>query len=256
MTCKEFPLQMSAQVDGHATEREQLQLHRHLRQCTACRRVAAELRCLRADLQALEAPRPALNAPDLTSQIQAALQRETRLKGNPTRRRQELIDLWMMRLFSQGIGTMVSMVLFVFVAMSVFKPAYRALALAHAFHQVAIEEEDEIDTAIRYRLLILQPPPPPSFSPNQALLELGQSLPGDSEIFATVRVNGKNGWAELDQVVEQSVDPNAPSDPNLIAKLSTVLYQRASFQPLRRNEFTSRDAVLVFGKVNISASLD
>jgi hypothetical protein len=247
---------MSAQVDGYATEHEQLALQRHLRQCADCRRVAAESRCLRADLQALAAPRSGPNGPDLTLQIQAALQRETRLNGNPARRRQDLIDLWLMRLFSQGIGTMVSMVLFIFVAMAVFKPAYRALSLAQAFHQVAIEEDEEIDLAIRYRLLILQPPPPPPFSPNAALLELGQSLPGDSEIFATVRVNGKNGRAELDQVVGRANGPNGSNDPQLISRLSTVLYQKASFQPLRRNEFTSRDAVLVFGKVNISASLD
>jgi hypothetical protein len=247
---------MSAQVDGHATEREQLDILRHLRDCAACRRVAAELRCLRADLQALEIPQPELPGPDLTLQIQAALQRENRLRGNPLRRRQDLIDLWLMRLFSQGIGTMVSLVLFVFVAMTVFKPAYRALALAHAFQQVAIAQEDEIDTAIRYRLLISPALPPPPFSPNEALLELGQSLPEDSQIIATVRVNSKNGRAELDQVVEQSSDPHAPSDPHLVSKLSSGLYQRASFQPLRRSEFTSRDAVLVFGKVNISASLD
>ena len=129
MTCKEFPRRLSAQVDGYATEHEQLEVIRHLRECAACRRVAAEMRCLRSNLQALEIPRPGSQGPDLTLQIQAALQRENRLKGNPARRRQDLIDLWLMRLFSQGIGTMVSMVLFVFVAMTVFKPAYRALSL-------------------------------------------------------------------------------------------------------------------------------
>ena len=252
MTCKEFPRRLSAQVDGYATEHEQLEVIRHLRECAACRRVAAEMRCLRSNLQALEIPRPGSQGPDLTLQIQAALQRENRLKGNPARRRQDLIDLWLMRLFSQGIGTMVSMVLFVFVAMTVFKPAYRALSLAHAFHQVAVEEDDEIDTAIRYRLLISPTLPPPPFSPNEALLELGQSLPEDSQIIATVRVNSRNGRAELDQVMGDS----GPSDPQIVSKLSSVLYQRASFQPLRRSDFTSRDAVLVFGKVNISASLD
>lgn len=256
MTCKEFPLRLSAQVDGYATEREQLEVVRHLRECAACRRVAAELRCLRSDLQALETPRPNPQGPDLKLQIQAALQRENRLTGNPARHRQDLIDLWLMRLFSQSIGTMVSVVLFVFVAMTVFKPAYRALSLAKAFQQVAVANEDEIDTAIRYRLLITPTLPPPPFSPNEALLELGQNLPEDSQIIATVRVNSKNGRAELDQVVEQSNDSRGPNDPHLVSKLSSVLYQRASFQPLRRSDSTSRDAVLVFGKVNISASLD
>lgn len=256
MICKEFPLLMSAQVDGHASEREQLEVQRHLRECSACRRVAADLRCLRADLAALEMPKPSpRSGPDLTLQIQAALQRETRLNGNPARRRQDLIDLWLMRLFSQGIGTVVSLVLFIFVVSAVFRPAYRALSLAQAFQEVATEDEP-FDTAIRFRLLIAQPPPPPSFSPNAALLELGQSLPEDAELIATVKVNGKNGRAELGEVLDQSALANAVNDPRLMAKLSTGLYQKATFQPSRRNEFTSRDAVLVFGKVNISANLE
>lgn len=255
MTCREFPELMSAQVDGYATEREQLGLQQHLRECAGCRRYAADLRCLRTELQRLEAPKALHTGPDLTAQIQAALQRDARLFGNPVRRRQDLIDLWLMRLFSQSIGTAVSLVLFIFSVSAVFRPAYRTLLTAVAVPPV-VTEDDNIDPAIRYRLLILQPPPPPAFSPNEALLELGQSMPEDSQIIATVRVNGKNGRAELDEIVEQSTDPHALSDPNLAAKLSTVLYQKASFQPLRRHEFTSRNAVLVFGKVNISANLD
>jgi hypothetical protein len=246
MDCKEFPLLMSAQVDGYAMEREQLEVQRHLRECSVCRWYAADLRSLRADLRALEAPRPKNDGPDLTSQIQAALQRDLRLYGNPVRRRQDLIDLWLMRLFSQGIGTVVSMALFIFVVTAVFKPAYKTL-LASVEPQVVVEGTN-IDPSIRYRVLILRPPPPPAFSPDAALLELGQSLPADGEIIATVKVNRRNGWAQLDQVVER------PDGSGLANKLSAALYQKASFQSLRRRE--DSNAVIVFGKINISAHLD
>jgi putative zinc finger protein len=246
MDCKEFPLLMSAQVDGYAMEREQLEVQHHLRECPVCRWYAADLRCLRADLRALETPHPTNNGPDLTAQIQAALQRDMRLYGNPVRRRQDLIDLWMMRLFSQGIGTVVSMALFIFVVTAVFKPAYQAL-LAQV-EPVVVVEEASVDPSIRYRVLILRPPPPPAFSPDAALLELGQNLPADGEIIATVKVNNRSGRAKLDQVVER------PDGSGLADKLSAALYQKASFQPLRRRE--ASNAVIVFGKVNISAHLD
>lgn len=256
MSCKEFPLLISAQVDGHATEREQAKLQQHLRACAECRRYAADLRRLRADLAMSEAPRPSVGSgPDLTLQIQAALQRETRLHGNPVQRRQDLIDLWLMRLFSQGIGTAVSLVLFVFVVTAVFRPAYRTL-LAGIPEPEVVTADDPVDPAIRYRVLILQPPPPPAFNPHESLLQLGQNLPEDSEIIATVRVNGKNGRARLGQLLEQPGLANAGNDPTLLSKFSTVLYQQASFHPLRRNEFTASDAVIVFGKMNISAHLD
>jgi hypothetical protein len=248
MDCKEFSLLMSAQVDGYATEREQLEVQGHLRECSVCRWYAADLRGLRADLRALETPRPANNGPDLTAQIQAALKCDLRLHGNPARRRQDLIDLWMMRLFSQGIGAVVSLALFTFVVTAVFKPAYLAMVALAEVPPVVVEEAS-VDPAIRYRVLILQPPPPPAFSPDAALLELGQKLPADGEIIATVKVNHRSGRAQLDEVVEH------PEDSGLANKLSAALYQKASFQPLRRHAASS-NAVIVFGKVNISAHLD
>lgn len=239
---------MSAQVDGYATEREQLEVLGHLRECSICRWYAADLRGLRADLRALETHRPASHGPDLMAQIQAALQRDARLFGNPTRRRQDLIDLWLMRLFSQGIGAVVSLILFAFVVTAVFKPAYLAL-LASVETPPVVVEEASVDPAIRYRVMILQPPPPPTFNPAAALLELGQNLPEGGELIATVKVNHRSGRAKLGEVVEQ------PGDSGLANKLSAALYQKASFHPLRRHT-TSSNAVIVFGKVNISAHLD
>jgi hypothetical protein len=94
------------------------------------------------------------------------LQRDARLFGNPTRRRQDLIDLWVMRLFSQGIGAVVSLALFAFVVTAVFKPAYLAL-LASVETPPVVVEEASVDPAIRYRVMILQPPPPPTFNPDR-----------------------------------------------------------------------------------------
>ena len=262
MSCQEFPLLMSAQVDGYATEREQARVQQHLRECAVCRGRAAEMRVLRADLARLAAPQPPLGSgPDLTLQIQAALQRETRLHGTPARRRQDLIDLWLMRLFSQGIGTVVSLVLFFFVVTAVFRPTYRTLLASRGWMMMVSDPEvvtadDPIDPAIRYRILILQPPPPPSFNPDEALLQLGQNLPEDAQIIATLKVNGRDGRAKLDEMVAQPHDTVTAHDPGLLNRLSTVLYQKASFQPRRRNEFASDNAVIVLGKMNISAHLD
>jgi predicted anti-sigma-YlaC factor YlaD len=82
MDCREFPLLMSAQVDGYATSASSWKCKVHLRECSVCRWYAADLRGLRADLRALETSRPASTGPDLTAQIQATLQRDTRLYGN------------------------------------------------------------------------------------------------------------------------------------------------------------------------------
>jgi hypothetical protein len=107
----------------------------------------------------------------------------------------------MMRLFSQGIGTVVSLALFTFVVTAVFKPAYVALFALVEVPPVVVEEAS-VDPAIRYRVLILQPPPPPAFSPDATLLELGQNLPAGGEIIATVKVNHRSGRAQLGEVVE------------------------------------------------------
>ena len=262
MTCKDFPRLMSAQADGCASEREQMELQNHLRECAACCRAAADLRGLRADLHALETPRPAsalglepaFGGAGLTAQIQTALRREARLVKSENRRRADRRDWWLMRFYSQGIGAAVSLLLFFFVALVILKPAYRALALAEAAQQVAFEEDFSGDTAIRFRVMIAQPPPPPAFSPDAALLELGVNMPADTEIIATVKVDNRNGRATLDYVVGQT---ETASDDSLLAdRLASAFYAHASFQPPGRAGINSDNAVILFGKVNISAHLD
>ena len=232
----------SAQVDGHATEREQMDVQRHLRECAGCRRRAAELRSLRSGLLALETPRPKGN---LTTQLQAALRVEARTYERVTRSRADLFDLWRTRLFSQGVGALVSMGMFLLTLAGVMQPAYRTLALAKAATEVI---EEEINPEIRLRVLLLQPPPPPLFTPSGALLNLGAGLAEGDEIIATVKV-GKDGRASVNEV------HGAPHDPAMVTKFSSAMTQQVSFQPTRRAQVTSAEAVVILSKVDIKANI-
>jgi hypothetical protein len=244
MICREFSLLYSAQVDGHADEREQLALQRHLRECAGCRRRAAELRSLRSELQALETPQPKAN---LTAQLQAALRLEARAHERVRRSRADLIDAWRTRLFSQGVGALVSMGMFVLTLAGVMQPAYRTLALARAATEVILEEE-EIDPDIRLKVLLLQPPPPPVFTPSGELLNLGAGLAEGDEIIATVKVR-KDGRASINEI------HGTPHDPALVTRFSSAMTQQASFQPTRRAQATSAEAVVILSKVDIKANI-
>jgi hypothetical protein len=236
MICREFPYFYSAQIDGQASEAEQIALQRHLRMCLVCRRRAAEIRALGSDLRML--PPPPSNRTSV-GEIQIALRHEAELRASQMRRRADWIDLWRTRLFSQGIGAAVSMCLFFLVITGVFRPAYRALALAEAATQVIFE-----DPTIRLKVLLLQPPPPPVFTPNGDLLMVGASLSEHDEIIANVKVN-KDGRASINEIVAPS------SNPSVMATFSNVITQQASFQPVRRDHHTSRDAVVIMISMNV-----
>lgn len=254
MICQDFPLLYSAQLDGQADEREQLAVQKHLRQCADCRRCAAELRSLRSELQALEMPEPPVSGKakiDLTIQIQSALRAEARAHERVKRSRAELIDLWRTRLFSQGIGTLVSTALFVITLAGVMQPAYRTLALAEALREVLVGDDATpstiTDTGIQFRMAIYQPPPPPVFTPSGELLNLGASLSEGDEVIATLKV-GKDGRASINEVV-------TPTDQATMTKFSTALTQQASFQPTPRRQVTNPQAVVILSKIDIKASL-
>lgn len=244
MNCQEFPLLYSAQLDGRIDEREQTSLQEHLRECAVCRRRAAEHRCLRAELRALETPRP---QPELTAQLQAALHREARSRVSEARKRSDWLDLWRTRIFSQSIGAVVSMAMFLVVATGVLQPAYRALALAKAATEVIWDDpsSDELRHQALLKASLLQPPPPPVFSPSGELLNVSASLSEDDVIMATVKVR-KDGRASINQIVV------SPRDPSVMTKFSSVITQQVSFQPTRRDRTTSAEAVVIFSKVNIS----
>jgi hypothetical protein len=244
MTCQEFLTLYSSLIDDCANEREQRALQRHMRECAHCRRRASEMRCLRSELRALEPPKP---APEMSLQIRAALQREARLQASYARERADWVDLWRTRLYSQGIGAVVSVALILVIGTGVFRSALRAFYLLHTTTQVIWE--DPVSEEVRYQSLLkarlLQPPPPPAFSPSGELLNIGASLPEDYIIQLTVKVH-KDGRASINQI-------DIPShDPSVMTRFSTVITERASFEPIRRNRNTSDEAVVIFGKMNIS----
>lgn len=253
MICQDFPLLYSAQLDGQADEREQLALQKHLRQCANCRHSAAELRGLLSELQALETPKSRNNSKtkiDLTTQIQSALRVEARAHERVKRSRAELIEIWRTRLFSQGIGAVVSVAMFVITLAGVMQPAYRTLALADALREVLIggETEPELtDTGIQFRMAIFQPPPPPVFIPSGELLNLGASLSEGDEVIVTLKVR-KDGRASINEMV-------TPTDQATVTKFSTAITQQASFQATPRRQATSPEAVLILSKIDIKASI-
>ena len=244
MTCQEFPSLYSSLIDGCADERELRVLQIHLQDCAHCRRRASEMRCLSSELRALEPPKPEA---DLTTQIRAALQREARLQASYARDRADLVDLWRTRLYSQGIGALVSVALILVVGTGVFRSALRAFYLLQTTSEVIWE--DPVTNETRYQALLkarlLQPPPPPTFSPSGELLNVGASMPDDYFIQLTVKVH-KDGRASINQI------DIPPHDPIVTSRFSNVINQQASFEPVRRNHNTSSEAVVIFGKLNIS----
>ncbi len=254
MICQEFSFLYSAQLDGQANEHEQLAVQKHLRGCADCRHRAAELRSLRSGLQALDIPKPPVSKKakiDLTLQIQAALRVEARAHERIKRSRAELIDIWRTRLFSQGIGALVSSVLFIVTLAGVMQPAYRTLALAEALREVLVGDDaipaQSTDTGIQFRMAIFQPPPPPIFIPSGELLNLGASLSEGDEVIATLKVN-KDGRASINEIV-------TPTDQATMTKFSTAITQQASFQPTARRQITNPQAVVILSKIDIKASI-
>jgi hypothetical protein len=242
MTCQEFPTLFSSLIDNCANEREQQALQRHMRECAHCRRRAFEMRCLRSELRALEPPK---QEPEMSTQIRAALQREARLQASYAKERADWVDLWRTRLYSQGIGAVVSVALILVVGIGVFRSALRTFSLLQTTTEVIWE--DPVSEEVRYQSLLktrlLQPPLPPAFSPSGELLGVGVSMPDDYIIQVTVKVH-KDGRASINQI-------NMPAyDPSVMTRFSSVITQRASFEPIRRNQ--NPEAVVIFGKMNIS----
>lgn len=201
------------------------------------------MRRLISDVRSLDCERPEGNSRQLTHRIQAALHREARLQASYSRQRADWIELWRTRLFSQGVGAVVSMAMFVVMAAGVLRPAYRALALAQAVTQVMLEESGSDE--IRLKLLLFAPAPPPVFNPSGELLGIGASMSEGDEIMASVRVT-RDGKASIDRIFVPS------RDPAIVNRFSDVINQRASFQPIRRNQNASAEAIVIFSKVTVS----
>ncbi len=246
MICRDFPLLYSAQFDGHAAEHDQIALQRHLRECAICRRSAAEMRSLRANLRALAAPLP---APELTGQIQKRLRQEAaaRARGRAARvpgggiswgdvRRfwfnsfANWLDERRSKIFSQGVGAIVSFPLFFVVVTGVFTQARLTLAPPSTAPSAIIEIAN--DEALRYQAQIkaalFPSPPPPALNPTYEFVGVAASL-SEGDVIMTAEGIRKDGGAAK---VTFNVPPN---DPSIQEKLSTAMFKRGIFYKPNQN---------------------
>lgn len=265
MICRDFPLLYSAQLDGHAAEHDQIALHRHMRECAVCRRSAAEMRSLRADLRALAAPLP---NPELTGQIQMRLRQDVAARaqilpaqvpggigwGDIRRFWFNSVANWLdgrrAKIFSQGVGAIVSLPLFFVVVTEVFKQAYSAQVPTTPAPRTIFDDANA--KALRYRDQIIKaaliyPPPPPMLNPTYEFVGAVASLSEEDVIFtAVVRKDG--GAAKVTYV-----DP--PNDPTVQAKLSTAMTQRGIFEGVKPNQNTSSIAVVYLSSITTTGRL-
>src|SRR5882672_4403476 len=266
MICRDFPLLYSARLDGHAAEHDQTTLERHLRECVMCRRSAAEMRRLRADLRALAAPLPSR---ELTGQIQKRLRQEVSARA-PVRSAQvsriEIIwgDIrrfwfnsfanWLdgrrAKIFSQGIGAIVSLPLFFVVVTEIFKQAYQAAPSPASASQAAVYEDPEGKSARSGsdRLLkaaLFPSPPPPVLNPTYEFVGAAANL-NEEDVILTAEVRKDGGAAKVTYVV-------APNDPSIQEKLSTAMSQRGIFY--KPNQNISPIAVVYLSSITTTGRL-
>jgi len=277
MICRDFPLLYSAQLDGHAAEHDQIALQRHLRECAMCRRSAAEMRSLRANLRALAAP---LAAPELTGRIQKRLRQEAAARA---RRRAahvpgggiswgdvrrfwfnsfaNWLDERRAKIFSQGIGAIVSLPLFFVVVSEVFKGAH---VVTEAFKQDHLTLTQPVlapppappaisqfrnDEALRYqaqlKAALIYPPPPPALNPNPEFQGVAASL-SEGDVIAVAEVRKDGAAANVTY-------PVPPNDPSVQEKLSTAMSQRGIFQGVKPNQNISSIAVVYLSSITTTS---
>ncbi len=245
-------------------------LQRHLRQCIACRRRAAEMRSLRADLRALNV---SPSSPELTDRIQLALRREAAQAAEAGAipllslnaqlagvgggadwvelRRYNWFDGLKAKIFSQSIGAVLSLCLFFVVVTEVFKQAYRQAyqTLESVANSNQTIPEDPRDEAIRYQALLkaaLMPsPPPPALNPSDEFRGVAASL-DEGDVILTAEIS-KDGRATI-----MYIQP--PNDPSVKAKLSTAMSQRGIFQGAGPSKKITPVAVVYLSSMTISGS--
>src|SRR5262245_45177682 len=243
MICRDFPLFYSAQLDGHAAEHDQIALQRHLRECIVCRRAAAEMRSLRADLRALASPIP---SPELAGQIQNRLRQEaiTRAQFRSVRvpgagiswadiRRfwfnsfANWLEGYRAILFSQGVGAIISLLLFFVVVTEVFEQAYRTLAAADSATHMVYVDDNAMGSERLFKDALFPAPPPPALNPTYDFVGAAASL-SDEDVILTAEVRKDGGASKVTYVVP-------PNDPSIQAKLSTAMSQRGIFYKPNQN---------------------
>jgi anti-sigma factor RsiW len=265
MICRDFPLLYSAQLDGHAVEHDQIALQRHLRECAACRRGAAEMRSLRADLRALPAPLP---SPELTGQIQMRLRQEAKAGAHVLSAQVQgagigwvdirrfwfnsfanWLDGYRAIIFSQSVGAIASLLLFFVVVTEIFERAHRSLAPATSAIETILENPN--DEALRSQGLLkaalFPSPPPPVLNPTYEFVGAVANL-REGDVILTAEVSKDGGAAKVTYVVP-------PNDPSIQAKLSTAMAQRGLFQGVKPNQNISPVAVVYLSSITTTGRL-
>jgi hypothetical protein len=280
MICRDFSLLYSAQLDGHATEHDQIALQRHLRECAICRRSAAEMRSLRANLRTLAAPLP---APELTGQIQKRLRQEAVALASGRAAHVQGVGIswadvrrfwfnsfanWLderrVKIFSQGVGAIVSLPLFFVVVMEVFKQAHVVTEAFKQDHltlatpvQAPAPAPPEIfqsrnDEALRYqaqlKAALMYPPPPPALNPNPEFQGVAASLSNEDVLLTAEGIRKDGGAAKVTFYVP-------PNDPSIQERLSTAMSQRGIFQGFRPNQNISSIAVVYLSSITTTGRL-
>ncbi|HEU0179753.1 MAG TPA: hypothetical protein VFV58_36440 [Blastocatellia bacterium] len=263
MICRDFPSLYSAQLDGHAAEHDQIALQRHLRECVTCRRSAAEMRGLRADLRALAAP---LHSPELTGQIQKRLRQEAAARAQIPSAQVPGVGIgwddirrfwfnsfanWLVgrraKIFSQGVGAIISLPLFFVVVTEVFKQAYRTQPSPTLAAQTVYAEPD--DTAMRserlFKAALFPSPPPPALNPTYEFVGAAARL-SEEDVISIVEVRKDGGAAKVTY-------PVPPNDPSIQEKLSTAMSQRGIFY--KPNQNTSSFAVVYLSSITTTGRL-
>jgi hypothetical protein len=254
----------SAQLDGHATEHDRFALQRHLRECVVCRRSAAEMRSLRANLRALAAPPP---PPELTGQIQNRLRQEAPSRAlvraaqvpgvgiswSDVRRFwfnsfANWLDERRAKIFSQGVGAIVSLPLFFIVVTEVLKQAHSTLGPASSAPQTIFENTN--DEAVRYQAQIkaalFPSPPPPVLNPTYEFVGVAASLSEGDVIMTAEGIRKDGGAAKVTFYM-------SPNDPSVQARLSTAMFRRGIFY--KPNENISPVAVVYLSSVTTTGRL-
>jgi len=242
-----------------------------------CRRSAAEMRSLRANLRALAAPFP---APELTGQIQNRLRQEAAARGRSRAAKvpggriswSDVRRFWFnsfanwlnehrARIFSQGIGAIVSLPLFFVVVPEAFKGFH---VLTEAFKQDQLTLTPPVpapappppvifqfrnDEALRYearvKAALIYPPPPPALNPNPEFQGVAASLSG-GDVIAVAEVRKDGGAANVTY-------PVPPNDPSVQEKLSTAMSQRGIFQGVKPNQNISPVAVVYLSSITTTS---
>lgn len=246
MNCRTYSLLISAQLDGYIRPAERALLNHHLNECEACRQYASDLHQQTNQLRAMATALPAQQAQEMQAATLWAMQIEARRQLLENRRREEYRANWRIRLFSRSFAAVASCLLLLMLINSILRPAHRAFAFFQAAAQTALPNNDDEEMAqLRDLLLPLAPSPRPILDPHGTLIGFTKEV--TEEQFAVVALVGADGRASVKRVIE------APSDPEVIHRLSHVLNEQANFRPAYiRGKYTPADAILMFSRVTIS----